>query len=262
MPKWCKWSFLLELLYLEQPSAAVAYSHFSPRWWHFHNGFFRWISSSSWTFWQKKAPIFEASIGGPDCFFLGVPSTNRYQPQSERWQRQAKDKEGTPLKKSLTLTRLVETTLPRQFHRLGDHGWGCFSNGPQLTRCVCRFANWILIAKKRQILVMTGDDWWWLLLVMTGAMKSSVGNGWCDKWSNPNLVDVHSLHADNRCCICNGWFTGFSESRDRFFDGGKRLVDGHGQQRFLPMESDERSPKIVRFACEILWLMGVDVFFV
>ena len=32
MPKWCKWSFLLELLYLEQPSAAVAYSHFSPRW--------------------------------------------------------------------------------------------------------------------------------------------------------------------------------------------------------------------------------------
>jgi len=117
MPKWCKWSFLLELLYLEQPSAAVAYSHFSPRWWHFHNGFFRWISSSSWTFWQKKAPIFEASIGGPDCFFLGVPSTNRYQPQSERWQRQAKDKEGTPLKKSLTLTRLVETTLPRQFPR-------------------------------------------------------------------------------------------------------------------------------------------------
>ena len=36
MPKWCEWSFLLELqmelLYLEQPSAAVASSHFSPRW--------------------------------------------------------------------------------------------------------------------------------------------------------------------------------------------------------------------------------------
>jgi len=50
------------------------------------------------------------------------------------------------------------------------------------------------------------------------------------------------------------WFTGFFQSRDRFFDGGKRLVDGHGQQRFLPMESDERSPKIVR----CLWDFVVD----
>ena len=67
-------------------------------------------------FGKKKLRFLRHQLEAQIVFF-GVPSTNRHQPQSERWQRQAKDKEGTPLKKSLTLTRLVETTLPRQFPR-------------------------------------------------------------------------------------------------------------------------------------------------
>ena len=187
MPKWCEWSFLLELLYLEQPSAAVAYSHFSPRWWHFHNGFFRWISSSSWTFWQKKAPIFEASIGGPDCFFLGclVPTgTKRKATVAAPSKRQGRDSTEEDSNANSTCRNNSAETISQ---KIDDEGRGFFSNGPQFDQMclsVCK------LNPKCNKATDTGDDWWWLLLVMTGAMKSSVGNGWCDKWSNPKLVDV------------------------------------------------------------------------
>ena len=171
MPKWCEWSFLLELqmelLYLEQSSAAVAYSHFSARWWHFHNVFFRWISSSSWTFWQKGCDFWGVNWR-PNWVFLGclVPTgTNRKANGGSTNQKTRKGLHWRSLK-SVDLSK----QLPRQFHRLGDHGWGCFSNGPQLTRCVCRFANWILICKKT---ANTGDDRWWLLTI--------AGDDWCNE---------------------------------------------------------------------------------
>ena len=132
MPKWCEWSFLLELqielLYLEQPSAAVAYSQFSPRWWHFHNGFFRWISSSSWTFWQKSCDVWGVNWRPNQP----VPTAKRTGAAPSK--RQGRN--GLHWLKSLTC---------------------------RLTRCVCRCAN--VIRDEQRILVMTCDDycWWWLV---------------------------------------------------------------------------------------------------
>ena len=54
---------------------------------------------------------------------------------------------------------------------IDDEGRGLFSNGPELTRCVCRFANWILVCKKT---ANTGDDRWWLVMTIAG-------DDWCNE---------------------------------------------------------------------------------
>ena len=86
-----------------------------------------------------------------------------------------------------------------------------------------------------------GDDWWWLLLVMIGEMDSSVGNGWCDKWSNPNLVDVEGSLLG--WWETAGWWTWTA------------TVFAEQSPGENPPGNNKKSD-----ACENLWVMGVDVF--